>query len=257
MGRTNFNKYMRVYADGYDLSGYTRIMGPLSWEFEASEDRVLTSTIKGVLCDIANITPGTLNGVFDNTETSGLHAVASGAGTQRTMMAPIGLLAAPDEGDPVFMGVFQQVSYMASPSSSGETLNAMLEFGGPYQPTRLNYDKPWGVLLHANGEETEANSTTGEGVDNDAASSAGGYLMYQIFSVTGEGTVTISIDDSADDSSYSALSGATSGAIAHGDVPAAGVVQLGTGATVKQYLRWQIAFDTITACTFALAFVRG
>ena len=248
---------MRIYANGYDLSGYSRSIGPLSWEYEQAEDRVLTSAVKGVLNDVASMTPGTLNGVFDNTATSGLHVVTNAAGTQRTLMIPIGDLAVPAAGDPVFMGVFQQVSYMTSPSSSGETLSATLDFGDSYQPTRLNYDKPWGLLLHASGEETAANSTTGEGIDNDAASSAGGYLMYQIFSVTGEGTVTVSIDDSADDSSYSALSGATSVAIAHGSVPAAGVVQLGTDATVKQYLRWQIAFDTITACTFALAFVRG
>ena len=81
--------------------------------------------------------------------------------------------------------------------------------------------------------------------------------MYQITAVAGTGNATISIDDSEDGETYGALSGATSGAIAHTAIPCAGIVQLATNATVKQYLRFQVALDTITSVTFALAFVRG
>ena len=256
-GRTNFNRWSRLYADGYDLSGYTREFGELQWEYDEHEDRNLAASIKGYLPGMARTSPGTVNGIFDNTATSGLHVVASGAGVQRTVMIPVGIRGVPAVGDPTYMGVFEQLSYKGEPGGESQVSAAMIDFGAQHQPTGLNYDIPWGALLHAKEEETDANTETGAGVNNGAASTGGGYLVYQIFSVTGTGTVTISIDDSADDSTYGALSGATTGAIAHTAVPAAGVIQLATNATVKQYLRWQMALDTITACTFALAFVRG
>ena len=109
-------------------------------------------------------------------------------------------------------------------------------------------------MLHTKSAETAANSATGAGIDNGAASTAGGYLAFMGFA--GNGTATISIDDSADDSSYSALSGATSGELDFSSVQF-GLVALGTTATVRQYLRWQLALNTATTVTFALAFVRG
>lgn len=257
-GRTNFNLWSRYYIEGYDMSGYTREYGPLTQEFDTHEDKSLTASIIGYLIGMGRTSPGTLNGLFDNTATSGLHTVESAAaGGSKTVTIAIGDLAAPAIGDPTFNGVFALNSYRYEPGGESQVSAAMLEFGSPHQPTGMKYSKPWGVLLHDNSAETAANSTTGEGVNNGAASSGGGFLVYHIFSVTGTGNVTISIDDSADDTTYGALSGATSGAIAHTAVPCAGVVQLATNATVKQYLRWQIALDTITACTFALSFVRG
>jgi hypothetical protein len=122
--------------------------------------------------------------------------------------------------------------------------------------TGLDYGSPWGYLLHAAGNETAANTGSSD-VDGGAETSAGGYMMYQIFSLTGgSGSVDISIDDSANDSDWLALSGA-SVTINYGDDPTAGIVELGTTATVRRYLRWQISLTTLTGVNFALAFVRG
>ena len=252
-GRT-VSKHTRFYMDGYDLSGDVRSVGPLTWELEVSAETALTDGVKNVLPNHATISPGTLDAFLDNTATTGLHVIASGAGTKRTVMIPVGMRAAPAAGDPVFVGQFEQAGYQ----QAGDVyvgVNIPFE-GWSDTASSLAYGIPWGLLLHANGAETAANSTTGAGIDGGAQTTAGGYMVYQIFG--GTGAVTISIDDSADDSSYAALDDATTGEIADASVPQAGIIALGKTATVEQYLRWQIAagggFSTVT---FALAFVRG
>lgn len=252
-GRTHA-KYTRLYADGYDWSGDTRTIGPLSIEHGFDAQAGLSEEVKGGLCGHGTVTIGTLNGSFNSAD-GALHTAAAGAGSRRTVLIPIGIRAAPAAGDPAFCGTFEQGSYMATPPVDGD-VTASIEWVTSSAVAALAYAKAWGRLLHAKGSETAANSATG-GVDNGASSAAGGYFVYQLFSVTGTGTVTLSVDDSSDDSSYSALSGATSGAIAHGSAPTAGIIQLGTTASVARYLRFQVAFSGITAAVFASAFVRG
>jgi len=251
-GRTVL-KHCRAYIDGYDMSGYTRSYGPLEEVFDEAGVTALTDEVRSVLPGHTRMSMGMLNGIFDNTETYGLHvAMSSGSGT-RTVMLPIGMRAAPVAGDPTFCGQFEQLDYV---QEGDGMLTVSIPFGATSaQASNMNYDKAWGHLLHARSAATAANSTTGEGIDNDAASELGGYMCYQVF--FGDGTATISIDDSADDSSYSALSGATSGELSTAAGPKHGIVQLGTTATVRQYLRWQIALNSATTVTFALAFIRG
>jgi len=245
-------KFARFYMNGYDVSGHTRTFGPLVWTYDEQGDAALSDEIKNYLAGHPMLSVGELNGFFDNTATTGLHIIASGAGVKRTVMCPIGMRAAPAAGDPVWCGEFTQLGYQ----EAGEGIVGVnIPFGG-WDNTGATkaYEQPWGVLLHANSAATAANSTTGAGINNGAASAKGGYLAYQVFS--GDGTATISIDDSADDSSYLALSGATSGELDCSSVQY-GVVALGTTADVRQYLRWQIALNSATTVTFALAFVRG
>jgi len=252
MARTN-NKFVRVYIDGYDFSGMSRAIGPLSYDAGISEFVAFSDTVINGMSDVANVGTGTLDGVFDNTATTGFHTLQSNINGVSDVMVAIGFQAAPAIGDPAFIAQPQQAGYLAVPAGGIVTASV------PYhnisnQADQLAYANPFGKLLHDLSAETAANSTTGEGVDHGAATSAGGYLMYQV--TAGDGTATISIDDSADDSSYSALSGATSGEIDCSAVQS-GVVALGTTATVKQYLRWQLALNTANTVTFALAFVRG
>jgi hypothetical protein len=136
-------------------------------------------------------------------------------------------------------------------------VNTTIEFAGVDIANALLYRCFWGHMLHVMGSETGANTST-TSVNNGASSALGGWLMYHITSITGTGTVTISVDDSANGTDFSALSGATSGAIATASAPTSGIVQLGVTATVRQYLRWQIALGgSATACTFALSFIRS
>lgn len=250
-GRTSL-KHCRFYADGYDLSGDARDFGPLNWSFEGEAMAGLNWDVVGSLLGQAEIQIGMLNGIF-NSDSDALHEVMNAANAERVVLAPIGIRAAPAAGDPAFCGKFAQKNYMGVPGSVMVT--ASMEFDKQY-PASLNYGIPWGVLLHAKGNETGVNS--GTGVDGVAATTEGGFMIYQIFSVTGaSGSVVISVDDSANNSDFLALSGATSGSISKASVPCAGIVQLGVTATVRRYLRWQIALTTLTGVNFALAFVRG
>jgi hypothetical protein len=232
------------------MSGYIRSFGPLTWEFDAPSDAALSDSIKNVLPNHPTISPGTFNGFFDNTATSGLHVIANGAGVKRTILAPIGIQAAPAIGDPCWCGQFLQTGYMAE---GDEYIGATIPFGGwEATATTIAYPIPWGLLIHDNSAETGANSATGEGVDGGGQTTAGGFMVYQV--TAGNGTATISIDDSADDSSYSSL-------MDTGELNCAtvqhGIVALGTTDTVEQYLRWQLALNGATTVTFTLAFVRG
>jgi len=251
MGRTVL-KHSRAYVDGYDMSGYTRSFGPLEVAFDEHGETALTDGVKNVLPGNARISMGTLNGIFDNTATSGLDVIMNAGTGTRDVMLPIGFRAAPAAGDPAFCGQFEQLGYM----EEGEgMLTVSIPFGmASAESTTLLYDKAWGLLLHANSAETGANSTAGEGIDNGAATALGGIFVYQVFS--GDGTATLSVDDSADDSSYSALSGATSGELDMSNVQS-GMVALAVDATVKQYLRFQIALNGASTVTFASAFIRG
>jgi hypothetical protein len=256
-GRT-LQRWARVYIDGYDMSGYTRDIGPLGWMYDEVEQLSLLDGVKGALPNHPELSIGTLNGLFDNTATSGIHAALSSAGVSRDVLIALGIRANPAAGDPAFMGAFNHNAYQIAPS--GNDIALTVPFGKISPAEGMLYEKPWGTLLHANSEATAAN--TAAGVDDDrraASTSLGGYLVYQILGVTGTGTVTISIDDNTTNTAgtFGALSGATSGAIAHTAVPCSGIVQLGNTATVKRYLRWQMALDTITACTFVLGFVRA
>jgi len=251
MGRTVL-KHARAYIDGYDMSGYSRSYGPLEVSFDEHGETALTDGVKNILPGQARISMGTLNGIFDNTATSGLHVIMEAGTGTRDVMLPIGFRAAPAAGDPTFCGQFEQLGYM---EEGDAMLNVTIPFGmSSAESSSLLYDKAWGLLLHAKAAATAASTTTGEGIDNDAATALGGIFVYQVFS--GDGTATLSVDDSADDSSYSALSGATSGELDMSSVQS-GMVAIGVTATVKQYLRWQISLNTANTVTFASAFIRA
>ncbi|MFH0938244.1 MAG: hypothetical protein V1899_03050 [Planctomycetota bacterium] len=247
----------RFYVDGVDLSGHTRKTGDLKWEHVVPVDAAWTDAVKAAIAiGQASLGIGTFNGFFDNTATSGLHTVMNGAGVKRVVMIPQGVRGAPAQGDPVYCGEFEQLDYKAQVDNN--IIVASIPFGEVDAiAAAINYTKPWGKLLHAKGNETAVNSAIG--IDDVAQSTAGGFMCWQIFSVTGTGSVTLTVQDAATntDVSFANVSGLTSGAIAHTAVPSAGIIALATTATIRQFTRWQISFSTITGCNFALAFIRG
>lgn len=166
----------------------------------------------------------------------------------------IGINQVPTLGDPIFVLSTDLKSYTGLESAGGMvTMNATLG-GGADNTAGMKYGKAWGTILHGLAAASAANASTADIYDGGAASAAGGFMFYCLTSLDG-GNVTLSIEDSADNSTYTALTGATSGALT---AAGCGIVQLGTTATVRQYLRWQLALaDGATTATFLIAFVRG
>jgi 3D (Asp-Asp-Asp) domain-containing protein len=253
-GRTVFQKYNRVYVNGYDLSGYSRDIGPLTTEFDVTTDAAMSDAIKGGLPELANINVGTLNGFLDNTATSGLHVLANTATGTKNVLVAVGIRAAPAQGDPAFCAVVEQKNYLAPVTMSGMN-NVSIEYAGTSVTSTIKaYQKAWGLLLRPLTATTAVNAAAGVDHPGAAETTAGAYMMYQV--TAGNGNATIKVQDSADNSSFSDVASLTSGVI---DCSAAtsGVIAIGTTATVRRYLRWQIVLDTATTVTFALACVRG
>jgi hypothetical protein len=254
-GRTT-NRWVRCYIDGYDLSGYSRTIGPLMWEFEEADLTAnMGDAMKGYLPGQPSISCGTLNGVFDNTATSGIHAVASSIQSERVVMVPIGNLAAPAAGDPVFCGQFVQDNYMAEPD--GAAVVAMVKFGMWEAASLTSYWQPWGHLLHAKGAETAVNSDTADH-DYGAQTTAGGYMIYHVFAGDGDANIKVQHADTNEDGSFADLGGCATGDIDCSSVQSGIIETTAKTTTVERYLRWQIDLTGgATTVTFALAFVRG
>lgn len=249
MARTTSN-WLRTYIDGYRMGGYTEKIGPLTEEYPELKRDALTDPVSGALPGRARLSPGTLNGIFDNTSL-GLHALAKDGNSIRQLIVAIGENAEPVAGCHVFAGAFRQLNYQAVGDG---IIAATVSFAGwDIGAATRAYDKAFGLLLHPDSAETAVN--TAVGIDGLAATAYGGYLAYQI--LAGNGTATIKVQDAATNTnpSFSDLSGATTGSI-NCATPSAGIVALGNTATVRQYLRWQIVFGTATTVTFLLAFIR-
>lgn len=260
MGRI-LDRWTRVYVDGVNLSGYGRSIAPLGISMAPADVTAgMGDTAHGFLPNRGEFSAPTLNCVMDDTATSGSHAVltANSSSGARHILKAYGDGAAPAIGSFTYSAVHRQAQLEATNDGGAITINA--KFGGldTAYAQALLYLQGWGRLLHPYGTENAVNAAN-TNVNNGAASTKGGIFVYHIYSITGAGTVTLSIDESATGvGAWGALTGATSGAIATATAPTAGYVQLATNANVKQYLRWQIAFGgAAVSCYFVTAFIRG
>lgn len=256
-GRTLLKHY-RVYQDGYDLSGFGRTIGPLELSYgEIDMTAQMSDAVKGYFPGDPQVNLGVLNAVFDNTATTGLHTVAITGGTARTVLVALGIRAAPADGDPCFGGSFTQAGYQVQ-DDGGATTVTIPYMGWAANASTLAYAAPWGTLLHSTASATAANTAVGYDNPTAAATAKGGYFIYQILAGDA-GSVTLSVDDSAtnaNDGAFAALSGATSGSVT-ASAGVSGIVALTPTATVRRYLRWQLAFGTAATVTFVSAFMRN
>lgn len=253
-GRTH-RKNVRVYADGYDLSGYTRGIGPLAETYDEDGDFAFTDPVKGFLPGQAKLSLGTQNGLFDNTATVGLHAVlAGGAGSLHTVTVAMGIRAAPAAGDACYGAQHELQEYATDPNSG--MLYANAKWGPASEAGKtLLYSKPWGVLLHANSAETAAN--TAIGIDQLAATAFGGYMVVHILSGD-SGTITLKVQDAATNlnASFADVTGMTTGAVA-ATAGTSYLIAIGRTAALREFVRWQLALGTAATCTFVMTLHRA
>ncbi len=259
-GRT-LNKYARVYISGYDLSGHARSIGDLAWEFETGVDDPMNASIKGAWMGQANISPGTLNGIFDTTALTGIHALLSPVPSKRTVLIAQGIRAAPADYDPCFGGQFMTTGYSAKPDATPVT--ASFKFGATHgASSNPLYASPWGVLLHALLAATGSN--TAIGLDQGLTSTnRGGFMVYQVTTAAGAGDITATLKAQDSDTNVNEdfdtliSTGVINCGAAGVAVPTSGIVALSATATVRRYVRWQILLGTATSVTFALGFFRN
>jgi hypothetical protein len=106
------------------------------------------------------------------------------------------------------------------------------------------------------GVRTDTTATApATGVDFGSASTLFGLSAYlQVFSVTGT-SVTVSIDDSADNSTFAPVTGAQFAAATSGGSPQVQRIQTTAGQTVRRYVRASTT-GTFSNAQFAVAFYR-
>jgi len=265
-GRT-VQKWAHLVVGGYDLTGYVNQIGAAMWEYDTPGLMALDDAVQGGLPNEVTVSLGEVRGIFDNTATSGLHvALAAGAGSGYIITAIAGMratipnqVAYPDGGAvgiPAFCGRFNLLQYRQSGNDG--ILSAPLKFGGWDAGGLIAYDQPWGSLLvHDDGCTLNAGGT-GIASGTGGQTTKGGYMVYHVWGYSGIAgdTATISVDDSADNSSFLALSGCTTGSIDVSTKPS-GIVAIGKTATVRQYVRWQVALGTASDVDLTLSFIRG
>lgn len=242
-------RWTRIYLGGYSFANYTQSIGPLSVNFAEADLTTLGDAVKGVLPGQPSATIGTLNAVMD-ADTAGFRQATQTASISWPVSIAIGMQAEPVAGNPVFAGLFRQKSFTAA--ASGELVTVTAEFDGWDAAGTNLIPKFWGVLLHPNQAETAVNS--GTGIDGTAATTTGGFAVFHLLS--SNGTVTLTVEDSADNITFGAVSGLTSGAIDATSAPVAVFASTSATATIKRYTRWQLSFGTASTATFVISLVR-
>lgn len=159
-----------------------------------------------------------------------------------------------------------QVSYFHQPTAVGSAAASMVAKQIGYDPTRGadgalsiavaaqnadGYPLEWGRALTV-GKRTDTTATNGTAYDAGASTAFGWQAYLHVFAVTGT-SVTVKIQDSADNSTFADLTGGTFAAATGATWQRlAGAA----GSTVRRYVR-VITTGTFTVGTFAVNFVRN
>lgn len=110
----------------------------------------------------------------------------------------------------------------------------------------------WGVQGTA-GKRTDTTATSpATGIDTLASASFGGQAYLQVFSLTGT-SVTVAIEDSANNSAFSSVAGF---AFVAASAKGAQRIQLGSTATLRRYLR-VVTTGTFTSAIFQVTIVKN
>jgi hypothetical protein len=142
--------------------------------------------------------------------------------------------------------VAKQVNYDPSRGNDGSLTLAI-------QALANGYGLEWGRMLTA-GKRTDTTATNGASVDHTDVTTAFGWQAWlHVFAFTGT-SVTVTLQDSADDAAFANLTGGAFTAVS--SAPASQRLEGGRTATVRRYLR-AITSGTFSNATFAVVFTRN
>lgn len=147
-------------------------------------------------------------------------------------------------GSPAASMMAKQINYDGSREDAG-----LFPFAFNCQAN--NYGLEWGEQLTP-GPRTDTTATNGSSLDGGAATSFGFQMWLHVFAFTGT-SVTIKIQDSADNSAWLDLAGATFGAVS---AIGAARVAVASPAAVRRYTR-VITTGTFSNAVFAVHFTRN
>lgn len=227
-----------LYIDGYDLSGDTNSLGrigggPAPWD--------VTGINKSAFERIGLKIDGGIDWTaYFNPATGQAHARLSSLPlTDRIISYYRGTAI----GSPAANLVGKQVNYDPTRGADGSlTIGLNAQANG--------YGIEWGEQLTA-GKRTDTTATDGTSLDGGAATAFGLAAYLHVFAFTGT-SVTVTLEDSADDSTFAAITDAEFTA-------ATGItsqrIQIDPDADVRRYVRAATS-GTFTNAVFAVSFVR-
>jgi hypothetical protein len=226
----------QLYLDAVDLSGTTGALSSISAPFPVL---TVTDITQSAQARLAGQHDGTIafSSYHDPTTAHPKLSALPSTDVQGTYFHKSTL------GYPAASLIAKQIGYDPNRGADGSLALAV-------SLTANNYGLEWGVQGTA-GKRSDTTATNGTSIDGAAATAFGLAAYLHVFSFTGT-SVDIAIQDSADNASFSALTGG-----AFTTVTAAGKERIATaaGATVRRYLRIATT-GTFSQCTFAVNLVR-
>jgi hypothetical protein len=227
------------YVSGYDLSGDVSALSKISTPVDMLD---VTAIDKSAMERIA----GRLDGGIDYTSlfnpTASIHMLLSALpSSDQHLMYCRGTVL----GNPAACMIAKQIGYDPTRAQDGGyTLKTSAVANG--------FGLEWGTLLTA-GKRTDTTATNGTSVELTASTSFGWQAYLQVLGFTGT-SVTVTLEDSANDSSFSTLSGASFTA-----ATAVGAQRLASSsatATVRRYVR-AVTTGTFSSATIAVVLVKN
>lgn len=239
-GKT-LGKYSKIYIDGYDISGDSNAWN-VGLTFPEAGLTTVASTQGEYLCEIPKVS-GEVKTWLNATASTGSFDRLKTPATRNLCIA-LGIMAVPAVGDPAFCAQVSQMDVRAE-TVLNSAVKADAKFSGA-GPATSQVNNIYGVVLHANAQETA--TTTSTSVNNGAASTAGALCFLQVTAAGGSWAFTV--EDSANNSTFATIATFSSnGSAITSEVQA-------VSGTVRQYVRC-VATRTSGNATYFCAIVRG
>jgi len=231
-----------AYIDGTNVSGDTQSLGSIHGGPAALD---VTDITQYAHSRLGGLRDGGINWVsyFDK-QTGQSHLKLRGLPTADVIVSYFRGTAI---GSPAASCVAKQIGYDPNRGADGQ-----FTFG--VNVTSNAYGLEWGEQLTP-GVKTDTTATNGTGFDFGSVSTLFGWQAYlHVFSVTGT-SVTVTLQDSADNATFANLTGGAFTAVVGG---ASGGQRLAgaNNATVRRYVR-AITTGTFSNAQFAVSFVRN
>lgn len=233
----------RLFVNGFDISGD---VGSVSRVACPKAVLNVTSILSSAMERIYGQRDGAIqfSSFFNDDDTAGQEGAFEVLKGLPTADVHVLYLKGSTLGGPAAGMVAKQVGYDPTRGADGS-----LAFDT--QALANGYGLLWGEQLTA-GIVTHASATNGSSVDYGSTSTAFGLTAFIHVLSLGSGTPTVKLQDSADDSSFADITGATFGTVAAGT---AEIVETSATATVRRYVR-AVSTGTFTDLEMVVVFVR-
>lgn len=228
-----------LFVDGFDLSGD---IGSLSKIGGGPAVLEVTAIDKSAPERLGGLRTGEVSFLswFD-VQTAQAHAVLKQIPTIDTQVS---YFRGYGIGSPAASQVSKQVGYDPTRGADGSLSMAV-------SAQSNGYGIEWGKQL-TNGKRTDTTATNGASLDTAASLSFGGQFYLHLFAFTGT-SVTVKIQDSADDSNWLDVASATFGALS---AVGAARIALSATATIRRYVR-VVTTGTFSNAVFAVNGVKN